>query len=268
MERHGKPLISQGASGNRPAIRLLVRSALSEVMSGRNNVQPGSRPDWVAHLADALISPSEAPHRSVLSSLIASGVSSEEILQRYVPDAARRLGEQWCDDAVSFVDVTIGAARLQKLFHGGGWAAGTALSGTGLALGHSVLMIAPRFEQHSLGAFVVADDLRRRGFWVHMALHLHPDELVSLIAESRFSMLGLTLATAESLGEAAELVDYIRGNTKFVTPVVIGGRVMQTVEDPVLRCGADHAAANADDMVAVCNLPSAARADGPHTLCG
>ena len=47
--------------------------------------------------------------------MIASGISSADIAEDYVPLAARKLGEAWVDDTLSFSQVTIGAARLQEI---------------------------------------------------------------------------------------------------------------------------------------------------------
>lgn len=267
MERHGKAFATSGGQGNRPAIGFLVQSALREVMSEKNNVQPGSRLEWIAHLAEALMSESDLPYQSVLSSLMANGVSSKEIYQSYIPDAARYLGELWVNDEASFVDVTVGAARLQKLFRGGEEAGKANWINQGIPLGHSVLMIIPQFEQHSLGAFVAADDLRRRGLWVHMGIHMEPREMVTLIKDNRFSMLGMTLATPENLDLAAELIDFIRKNTKRVPLIVIGGHVVNSVKDAARRCGADHAVTSATEAMKVCGLPSAAQMPGFDEHC-
>ncbi len=267
MERQGQELAAEERNGKGPAVRFLVQSALRDVMSEKNNIQPGIRPEWVAHLSKALMSESDAAYQSVLSSLMANGVSSEEIQQQYVPDVARHLGELWVNDMASFVDVTVGTARLQKLFRDSDNAAIARWARPGLPLGHSVLMVIPRFEQHSLGAFVAADDLRRHGLWVHMAIYMDPVELVALINESDFSMLGMTLAAPENIERTAQLVALIRENCESAPPIVIGGHAVETVEDVAPRCGADHAVRSVSEAIELCNLPLAPRVSGLGEVC-
>ena len=47
--------------------------------------------------------------------MVAAGVSTADVAEDYVAQAARRLGEAWVDDTLSFSEVTIGAARLQEI---------------------------------------------------------------------------------------------------------------------------------------------------------
>ncbi len=268
MERQGQELATEARQARRPAIRFLVQSALKEVMSEKNNIQPGSRPEWVAHLSKALMSESETAYQSVLSSLMANGVGSEEIQQRYVPDVARYLGELWANDMASFVDVTVGTARLQELFRDNDDAAMARWARPGIPLGRSVLMVIPRFEQHSLGAFVAADDMRRHGLWVQMAIYLDPTELVALINESRFSMLGITLGAPENVERTAELVAFMRENSHALPPIVIGGHAVEKVKDAASRCGADHAVRSVSEAIELCDLSFTARVSGPGEVCG
>lgn len=256
MERQGRDFAQHGATSPKSAIRFLVQSALRDVMSEKNSVRPGNRAEWVAHLAKALMSESDSPYKAVLSSLIANGVSSEEIHQSYVPEAARHLGELWGEDTASFVDVTVGTGRLQALFRSSDEAMWQSWASPACPQNHSLMMIIPRFEQHSLGAFVAADQLRRLGVWVHMAICVDPVELIALINDGQYCMLGITVAAPENLGRAGELLDFIRANSDRVPPIVIGGRVVMAVEDAAQRSGADHAVRCPSEIMALCDQSS------------
>lgn len=267
MEESNNPSASVLPSGQRPAIRFLVESALRRVISGKTRSQPRNRQEWVTYLVEALMSESDAPYQSVLSSLMANGVSSEEIYQRYVPDAARLLGELWVSDEASFVDVTVGAARLQQLFRNReDYSSGDWLSRS-IPLGHSVLMIVPKFEEHSLGAFVAADELRRHGLWVHMGIGMEGKELVELIRANKFSMIGITLALPEAAENVTKLVDFIRENVDHVPPVVMGGNSVLLEKDLVTKVGADHGATSAKEAIDLCGLPSVSQSLGFNEVC-
>ncbi len=243
-----------------PAIRFLVESALRTVMSNAAQREPRTRDEWIGRLCEALMSDSESSYQSVINSLMVSGVSSEEIFQSYVPAAARYLGELWVSDQASFVDVTVGASRLQGLFRD---RRGEMVAGWGdrsIPLGQSALMVIPQFEQHALGAFVAADNLRRHGLWVHMAIGLTQEEIAALAGSSRFAMIGITAATRNSVEKTTELIDYIRSNTKYVPPIVIGGRAVEADPKAVTRTGADFAVKTAREAIEKCGLSSVTEA--------
>lgn len=243
-----------------PAIRFLVESALRTVISNTARSEPRTREQWVERLCEALMSDSDSSYRAVISSLMANGVSSEEIFQSYIPAASAYLGELWVSDRASFVDVTVGASRLQGLFRGkqadspGRW------SDRSIPLGQSVLMVVPQYEQHALGAFVAADNLRRHGLWVHMAIGLTREELAELSGTRRFAMIGISVATRNSVEKTTELIDYLRSNANYMPPIVIGGRAVEADPKAVSKTGADHAVRTAREAIEKCGLSSVAEA--------
>lgn len=248
------------APGPRPAIRFLVETALREVVNARRKACPRTRSERVAHLADALMSDSETPHHAAVASLISHGISREEILQGYVPAAARHLGRLWLSDRASFVDVTIGAARLQRMFRS--WDERPAGSEE-----HAVLMVVPRFEHHALGAFVAADGLRRAGLSVVMGVSLDAAGVADLIFRHRFAMIGMTLATPNSVEKAKELVEFMHTKLECVPPIVIGGRAVEVVPDAARRAGADHAARSAQEAIEKCGLATLAASPALASMC-
>lgn len=239
-------------------IRFLVESALRSIASDRITNRPTTRSQWVERLCEALMSTSETSYQSVISELMSIGVSSQDIYQVFVPEAARHLGKLWLHDEASFVDVSIGASRLQALLRDAesrGHAKG--LDPT-IPLGQSILVVIPDFEDHSLGAFVAADQFRRHGLWVHMAISLKPDELVNLIATGRFSMIGVTAASRKTVEKLAGLIEYIRSRTEMCPPVVVGGRAVSEVADVARRTGADFAVKSVREAVERCGLATVA----------
>ncbi|MDT8325778.1 MAG: cobalamin B12-binding domain-containing protein [Roseovarius sp.] len=241
-------------------IRFLVESALRSVALDKQGVEtPKTREAWVAHLCEALSDDSEAAHSRVIAAMMGNGISSTEIFQYYVPEAARYLGELWVQDKASFVDVTVGASRLQALFRKrkdgemGGWL------DRSIPLGQSVLMVIPEFEDHSIGAFVAADQFRRHGLWVHVAIGLEGEELVHLIDSGRFAMVGITVGSSKTLECLIELIDYLRSNIETCPPVVLGGQLVGKPSEFEKRTGADYAVRTARAAIERCGLASVAQ---------
>lgn len=243
------------AAAQKPALRYLVESALKSLVSEKMDTEPRSRGEWVERLGRALMSDAAMEHQAVLASLVAQGVPSEDLYQYYIPEASRFLGEQWVSDEASFVDVTVGAARLQALFRNraDGGEAGQLLDRS-IPLGQSVLMVIPECEQHSLGAFVAADGLRRHGLWVRMAIALNEGEIATLLASTRFSLVGITAATWKSVENAQKLIEYMRSHVESVPPIVIGGRVVEDRNKIERMTGADFAVKSIGEAVERCGL--------------
>jgi MerR family transcriptional regulator, light-induced transcriptional regulator len=256
-ERFDESFSFNGAQ--KPEITRLVEVALKSIAAEAVGIEPRSRKIWIERLGDALMSSSVLDHQNVLSVLMAYGVSKEELFQSYIPEVARYLGEQWVSDRVSFVDVTTGASRLQALFRGHEGAGDTGSNlGRNAPPGQSVLMVIPQFEQHSLGAFVASDELRRLGLWVRIAIGVGNCELWEIVSKNRFSMVGLSLSTWKSVEKAAGVVDYLRANASCLPPVVAGGRVVEDRKSVEKRTGVDFAVKSIREAVERCGLTAVA----------
>lgn len=247
---------SSKAKHKGPEIRFLVESALRIISVKKSRLQPQTHQDWVEHFTEALMSDADAPYQAIVASMMSRGISSEDILQSYVPAAAYMLGELWVEDRASFVDVTVGSARLQKLFRNstdektGGW------PGRSVPLGDSFLMVIPPFEDHSLGAFVAADDLRRHGIWVHMSIGLDLERLAATIKKNRFSAIGISLATLESAQKMGNTIESLRERLAHLPPIVVGGRAVEMVEGIVSMIGADFTVRSTREVIEKCDLSS------------
>lgn len=253
MGQSATELPMRSAPRHPQAIRLLVESALRKVTATRLGELPRNRREWIDRLCGALISESETGYHATIASLMATGVGSDEFFQTFVPEAAFRLGELWLKDEASFVDVTVGAGRLQALYRDRPEPEGNAGSGL-IPLGQSFLMVVPAFEDHSLGAFAAADRMRRHGVWVQMAIRPSNADLLGLVATRRFAAIGFTAATWKTVEKLAELVDYLRTKSADVPPIVIGGRAVAESNVVRARTGADFVVGTAREAIERCGL--------------
>lgn len=237
-------------------IKFLVESALRSVASHKNLAKPVSRSEWVRHLCDALMSESETGYRAVISDMVLNGFESDDIYHGVVPDAARHLGEMWLYDEATFVEVTTGASRLQGLLRDkqgdetGFWMDRT------VPLGQSILLVIPQFEDHSLGAFVAADQFRRHGVWVHLAIGMETGELIKLVAGGRFAMVGFTLSTGKCLDNLTDLVSDLRRGVTECPPLIVGGNVVEQVAAVADQTGATYAVKSVREAIERCGLVS------------
>jgi methanogenic corrinoid protein MtbC1 len=201
-------------------------------------------------LCEAYISPDEAHRLDALGKLASEGVSVEDIIDYVIPATARLMGHRWAADSLSFAEVSIGSARLQETVRGL-----TVKKRREVVKNQgSILMILPYREHHTLGAFVAADQLRRRGLDVHISVSQHPKEVAERIKRHRYDMIGVTAAGRRTLASVKDLVEIIRSNVSRRTPVILGGSILDSELDAVAITGADFAATDVDAALEYCGL--------------
>lgn len=195
------------------------------------------RPEFVTDLSRAARSGTKEAFSGLLLEMRRSRISVAALADIYIPMAARQMGQEWHEDTLSWLDVTIGVARLQSLLReiGAAWAADQAGD-----TGHgTVLLIVPDFEQHTLGPMVAMGQMRR--FGVSVCLRIAPsfDELRSLVASRTFDGVMISVACQEKLDSVRKTVKFLKSVSQSPLPVVVGGAVMTTVEDAASCTGAD-----------------------------
>ena len=258
---------NSGARGPQDqAIRFLVESAIRKVASNYTNDRPRNRDEWVERFCEALMSEAETSHHGVISALMASGVSSEEIYQEYVPAAAQHLGEMWIADRASFIDVTLAASRLQALFRKAGVARDGNWQDRSIPLGQAILLVIPAFEQHSLGAFVAADNFRRHGVWVRLCIGLEERELAEVLRANRFAMVAFSLATWKSVESSGDLVKFLRSHVDRLPPIVVGGRIVSERAPVEKASGADFAVKSVREAIERCGLATVSEPLSAHGM--
>lgn len=193
-----------------------------------------------------------AGRKAVVQEMLDARIRREDIFDFYIPEVARRLGADWCEDRVSFADVTIGVARLQGLLKeiGADWFQGAGLEAD--APGLLVVVLADEF--HTLGSMVLCGQLARCGISVKLALGQEEPDLLRTVAAGQFDAIFLSAAQGERLARLKKLVEKIRGASVRPTPVVIGGSVVTRVSDIETKTGADHATTDAREALRACGL--------------
>lgn len=243
---------SRDSKLDRSDVRQLASHVLS-VLAAQAKSRIGTRNrKRLTDFCNALIHPDERRRYDVVASMIAAGISTEEIIETYVPEAARQLGEDWIDDKLSFAEVSVGAARLQEIVR----AFGNPYERPGalVPLGRSILMIVPDIEKHTLGPFIAASQFRRYGLWVQMAIGMTPGEVGDLVMENRFSMVGISCGNRRAVAHLAKLVHEVQCRVEVPAPVVIGGSIVSEEPDLKEMSGADLVTQNPREALDYCRL--------------
>lgn len=195
---------------------------------------------------------------------IASGISPDLIVDRYVPALARQMGDAWCKDEMSFSGVTIGVSRLQSLLH----ELGPAPSGKTPATADAptVLIVVAKDIFHTLGAVLLAGQLRRRGLSVNLLLDAHPDDVRQKLVHHAFDAVFISASIGETLESLRGIVKSIHEAIDNPPPVVIGGTILETDYDVKAATGATFTTKDPDEAIVLCGLKTKSQASQDFVL--
>jgi len=193
----------------------------------------------VSGLITAALSGKKDAFADLLRELKRARVSAAALADIYIPEAARRMGDAWQNDQMSWLDVSVGVGRMQSLLReiGMAWVADQAGD-----TGHgTVLLVVPDREQHTLGPMVAMGQLRRFGVSVCLRIAPSHNELRSLLAARQFDGVLISIATKDKLESVAKTVQFMKSVASKPLPIVVGGAVTPNVEDLAACTGADLA---------------------------
>jgi MerR family transcriptional regulator, light-induced transcriptional regulator len=173
----------------------------------------------------------EAVMRRVQQEMRRARVSAEQVIDVYIPEAVKVVGLCWHEGELDVLQASIASARLQTLLRelGRAWVADQC----GNNAGARVLLVLPRGEQHTLGAMIAANQLRRLGVSVRMQLLPSPENVVSELRDLSFDGLFLSVSNETSLESCQDLIKTVRTQLNRTVPVAVGGGIV-SAGHPVL----------------------------------
>ncbi|MDX8349132.1 cobalamin B12-binding domain-containing protein [Cognatiyoonia sp. IB215446] len=210
--------------------------------------------DLLESFEAAAISEAREACRIVVQDALNLGFSAEEIVDHYIPEVSRRIGELWCADNLGFANVTIAVSRLQSLLRelGLDWSGDVA----GDPNAPMVLLVVPHEVYHTLGAMILGSQLRRLGISVRISLGLRNEELATRLQRSNFQGVFISASCSETLETLSRIVDVVKNSTVTPPPIVIGGSLLdvETKENVTALTGADYATRIPSEALELCGL--------------
>ncbi len=172
------------------------------------------------------------------------GVSVESVYIDLLAPSARALGEGWKNDTCDFVDVTMGLWRLQEVMR--------ELATRFPAHPHiartirSALFTPIPGDQHSFGALMVEEFFARSGWDSEALIEPQRTELLQVVADRPFDLVGLTVSNDCPSATLCSLVAAIRSASKCRTvKIIVGGAAINANPGLVSLIGADGTAPDA-----------------------
>jgi methanogenic corrinoid protein MtbC1 len=222
-------------------------------------VLPVIGPGQAERIAELAVSLEAHRLLEIVESFLHRGVSAESLFIDLLAPAARHLGRGWEEDRLDFVDVTMGLWRLQEVLRD--VASRAPRFDTAMTRGTALFAPMPG-DQHSFGTAMVHECFALSGWDADMLGESSDGELLDLIADRAFDLLGLTLSQDDHIERVSALIRAVRSvsmNPRIC--ILIGGRVCNANPALAAISGADGTAADAPGAVATADrLVRAARA--------
>ncbi len=174
----------------------------------------------VTALAHALADASTSQAEDMVSALLKSGVSVEQLCSDHLAPAARELGVWWETDDMPFTVVTLATARIQAILR--------QLPGSrtpvSITEGKGAIFAAVPGEEHTLGVLMAADHFRRLGWDVGVLIGMEHTEMRARILDDDRPLLGLSCTSSHAVEALRRLVDDVRHRRPDLA-IVLSGRV-------------------------------------------
>ncbi len=261
--RHGQPQLVASSGSHEWQLTRIVELEIIPRLMLMHSPQPllqrsGSTPafalshDHVQTLGRLAAEGDAESASRYVSALLDAGATAEQVFLDLLAPCARWLGECWSDDVYDFSQVTIGLWRLQRVLYEHGHRLQQEPASPGGA--HRALMAAVPGAQHTFGVVMVAEFFSRAGWEVDCSLQASWHELQDKLAGQRFDMLGLSVATVESIpGVASAILAMRKASANPAIFVMVGGPVAAQLPDLARLCGADAMACEACSAVDLAN---------------
>ncbi|WP_291836886.1 cobalamin-dependent protein [Limimaricola sp.] len=214
---------------------------------GHDDAMP---PDLLDLLEKTILARGAADFSAFLAACAAQGIDNNRIVDHFIPAAARTAGVQWCEDGLSFVDVTVAVARLQGLLHRLSPGDDSPFD----ICASAVLLVAPEGTDHTLGAEVLAEQLRRHGIYVRRVLQATPDIVVHELRRDPLDAVFVSAGQGAPLEKIRRLVQAARTVGPNGPCVVIGGGVLEDNPDITELTGADIATSDMAAALKACGI--------------
>lgn len=221
----------------RPDISALASSVISVLSDKTDEGAQAIRASVVNRLVKATLRGGAFNAELLLSDLQDNRLTANQIVDIYIPQAARLLGEMWCEDVIGFAKVTIATARLQGLLTllAPPWSARMEVDGQEL----NVLLVLQSGDTHTLGPHVATAQLRRLGASVRILFGPDLEALLRCIADESYDLVMFSCSRIDSLATIAEMVMRIKSDIDGAPPTALGGLVLNLADRVKDKTGVD-----------------------------
>ena len=224
-KNNGKP-----PSSDDSLISSLVYSALN---TSKEHILRPANPEWIEEAGNLLVRrclSSTFDQKTVLQELMELGFKHDTIVDYCIPLTATKLGESWVNDTLSFSETTVASANLQILLK---LIAEDRQISFNSSNGKRFLICVHESEQHTLGALVMGDMLRRQGHSLKIKLDAKFSEICDLQNANDYDAIFFSCASFLSAKETVGCVKKIRQTFREDIPIFLGGSNIEQISEGI-----------------------------------
>jgi len=176
------------------------------------------------------------------------GVDTAAISRGYVAGAARKLGQMWDDDRISFIDVTLACGKLYGIIRGLRHVLAPQIV-QGRETRPALFALVPG-ETHTLGIEIATDHFRRDGWDVDMLMGLDHDAMVAE-ADLRHYEAIVLVANSDRMLEPLTRLSLALRITQPLAHIIVAGGILDHHPDILRLVGAEAVMADLDSAIAI-----------------
>jgi len=214
-----------------------------------NSVSRNDMPteDEIAELCDALLSPRDRAADDFILNVRRNSADIEVVYLSYVAGAARRLGQLWDEDQISFMDVTLGCGKLYRI-----------IRGLRHVIAPSIIKDRDEYpamfalvpgETHTLGIEIATDIFRREGWDVDMMVGLDHDHLIEQSDRRTYRAIVLVANSDSMIEPLTRLVLALRISHPM-SHIVVAGNILNHYPNISSLVGSDAVIRDIETAVA------------------
>jgi methanogenic corrinoid protein MtbC1 len=152
-----------------------------------------------------------------IAELLNLGMGIDLIVLELIPCIARKLGNQWASDTLSFAEVTIATGRLQKLIYSLDHLYQE--TRTNPSTPHSILVTASPGSYHTLGPLILSNYFTWAGWSVLSQSAPSENFIETTVASKSLTAIAVSIADYDQLDRLPKLIQSIR--SKSLNPAII-----------------------------------------------
>lgn len=175
------------------------------------------------------------------------GVDTAAISRGYVAGAARKLGQMWDDDRISFIDVTLACGKLYGIIRGLRHVLAPQII-QGRETRPALFALVPG-ETHTLGIEIATDHFRRDGWDVDMLMGLDHDAMVAE-ADLRHYEAIVLVANSDRMLEPLTRLSLALRITQPLAHIIVAGGILDHHPEILRLVGAEAVMADLDSAIA------------------
>jgi methanogenic corrinoid protein MtbC1 len=172
----------------------------------------------------------EGPQKTerFIAELLNLGMSVDSIILELIPRIARKLGDQWVSDSLSFSEVTIATGRLQKLIYSLDHLFQE--TRTNPSTTHSILVTAAPGSHHTLGPLILSNYFTWAGWNVLSESTPSQRYIETTVANKSLTAIAISIADYDQLDQLPTLIQSIRNKSRNPGIIVLTGGSLYNVD--------------------------------------